>query len=675
MNGFHCAYSGEYDPTTVETLCGALSIQPLTARALIRRGLTEASDAERFLHPEELELSDPFAMPNMRAALERLRKAFTEDENICVYGDYDADGVCATAILLDCFSVYSERVQAYIPSRHSEGYGLHEEAVRKLHARGVNLIVTVDNGISALEEVALCTSLGMDVIVTDHHSRPERLPDCSAVVVPEDGACGAGVALRLARALCGDTRLSRWLPLAAVATVADVVPLTGDNRAVVARGIPWIEDNLGLNALLHAAGNGDNAVDASTLAFLLAPRLNAAGRLGDAMRGVSLLTTEDRHAAETLAAELDGVNAKRRSIEAEIYAEAEGMLSLEDEGVRRAILLSSTGWNVGVIGIVASRMSERHHCPVILFSDAGDGILSGSGRSAGRIDLYAALSACSKHFMRFGGHKGAAGITMAREAFETFSADFREFLRLHYDASDFVLAKDYDERLCLSELTLSAVAELKCLAPFGEGNPEPVYRIDGVRLSELRGIGHDGSHISARAGDGSASLRLVGFGFGERLEEFKTNADDSLSILVRPSIHTYRGMESVELVLTAAETSQKLFDDFFMNVLYNSFCMENLDFPYASDGGAARFDGDSMRRMYLQLRKCVGTGGCRVEELLARFDRPALCALLVFLELGFFSCHEALVTLSPGVQKRALTDSRLYRRLQSKDEREDSSWI
>ncbi|MDO4572512.1 MAG: single-stranded-DNA-specific exonuclease RecJ, partial [Clostridia bacterium] len=595
-------------------------------------------------------------------------RAFREGESICIYGDYDADGICATAILLDCFSEYSGRVTARIPSRHGEGYGLCESAVRALAASGVGLIVTVDNGVSAHAEIALAKELGVDVVVTDHHSLPDRLPECAAVVTPGDAACGAGVALRLARALSGDARLGRWLPLAALATVADLVPLTGDNRVMVARGLPLIEELPGLRALLRAAANGDRPVTASTLAFLLAPRLNAAGRLEDAMRGVELLLAEDIDTADRLAAALNELNSRRRAIEAEILAEAEAMFDEAEVRRSHALLLRRAGWNPGVIGIVASRLCETLHCPVLLFSEGADGLLTGSGRSVEGVHLFRTLTACRERFIRYGGHAGAAGVTMRAEEFEAFCADFLRELALRYDDAAFEPCLRYDETVELSELGLSAVQELRLLEPFGEGNPEPLYRLDGVRLAELRAMGQDGRHVSARAVSGGFTLRAVGFGFGNRLEALRGGG--LWTLLARPSLNQYRGMCAVELMLTEALPAEKLLRDFFVNVLYNSLCVEACGFlgAFARESGA--FQRDSMRSMYRRLRDGMAEG-LEPRSAAERFSAEELCALLVFMELDFFAFDGKLLRHRPGAAPKALSDSRLYRLIRSNEEREE----
>lgn len=671
MSRFVCTYEGEYDKDAVAALCETFGIQPLTARALIRRGLTGAEEARLFMAQEPQALADPFSMHDMEKAVSRLQMAIEKQENICIYGDYDADGICAVAILYDCFSALTDRVSTYIPSRHMEGYGLNVEAVHELNTKGVDLIVTVDNGVSAFDEIALCTSLGIDVIVTDHHNLPEKLPSCDAVVLPPDDACGAGVALRLARALAGDDCLDRWLPLAALATVADIVPLVGDNRVVVKRGLPLVEENLGLRALLRAARSREGAVDATTLAFVLAPRLNATGRLGDAMRGVSLLLAKDVHAADALAAELNEANDERRRVEAEILSQAESMLAESIGLYERAVLLCHTDWNVGVVGVVASRLVEALQRPVILFCENADGTLTGSGRSIATVDLHEALAACQAHFLHFGGHAGAAGLTMRQEAFADFCTDFLAFLDAQYETADFCKAESYDEIVRLEALSLAAVSELQGLAPFGEGNPEPIYRLCDMRLSDLKFIGKDEKHISARACSANASLRLVGFGFGERLRELK-EAADAWSILVRPVLNTYAGMMSVELHLVDAAPEEKLFDDFFIKILYNGLCVGDYDYFRAYADGGNAFSDAAMRGMYSELRVYIGTEGCAPLALLRQFDRVVLCACIVFWELGFFALEDGNIRLSPEVKQRSLFESKVYCLLTASDGREET---
>ena len=470
MTRFYPSYSGSYDGGLVSALTEGLGVSELTARALIRRGVDSHAAGEAFLRPSEEQLLDPYLLPDMDRAVARILLAVERGEQICVYGDYDADVVCATAILLRCLRSMGATAVPYIPSRQTEGYGMNPEAVRRLAGRYVKLIVTVDNGLSAFDEIALCSNLGVDVVITDHHSVGRELPACCAVVsasrrdsaYPNPYLCGAGAAFQLARALLPAADHRDDLALAAVATVADVVPLVGENRAIVALGLSGVPEQRGLAALLKVAGAQDRETDARTLAFTVAPRLNAAGRIGDAMRCVELLLTDEPRRAEQLAASLDEDNTARKTVEGEIFdAAATGL-----DTAARALIACGEGWNPGVVGIVASRLCEKYHRPAILFSEK-DGVLVGSGRSPAGIDLYRTLTGLSKYFIRYGGHARAAGMTLAAENYVAFRADFLKAMD-GYAESCFEPSYGYEEALSLPELSLPGVKELAMLAPFGE---------------------------------------------------------------------------------------------------------------------------------------------------------------------------------------------------------------
>ena len=354
------------DPLLVSTITSACNCSQLVARAMIRRGVSSAEEAVRFLNPNESDLLDPFLLPDMRLAADRIRSAIDKKEHICVFGDYDADGVCSTAMLSQRLLKMGANVEYYIPHRHSEGYGMSADAVRTLHERGVTLIVTVDNGVSAFDEIALCAALKIDVIVTDHHSVGKTIPDCVAVVAasrkdanyPNRYLCGAGVALKLIQALNGGEYAPEELALAAVATIADVVPLTGENRAIAACGLKHIQKLTGLSALLRAAGFSQPRVDEMTVSFMIAPRLNAAGRMATAIEAVHLLLGEDAARADEIASTLNEYNQRRRDTENEILEEAERQIQARGD-TGRAILLMHENWNAGVIGIVASRLCGK----------------------------------------------------------------------------------------------------------------------------------------------------------------------------------------------------------------------------------------------------------------------------------------------------------------------------
>ncbi len=663
------------DPALVETIAEAFQCSRLIARALIRRGVSSLEEARRFLKPSEGDLLDPFLLPDMRVAADRIRLAIEKRERICVFGDYDADGVCSTAMLVQRLRKMNAIVEYYIPHRHSEGYGMSPDAVRTLHERGVGLIVTVDNGVSAFDEIALCEALGIDVIVTDHHSVGKTIPKCIAVVAasrkdasyPNRYLCGAGVALKLIQALNDGAYAPEELALAAVATIADVVPLTGENRVIVALGLRHIPLIQGLSSLLRAAGFQQTRVDEMTVSFMIAPRLNAAGRMATALEAVELLLGEEMARADEIAATLNEYNQRRRDTENEILEEAERMIQARGT-IGRAILLAHESWNAGVIGIVASRLCERYHLPVILFADQ-NGLLTGSGRSIAGIDLFENLSLFSKMFVRFGGHARAAGVTITKEQYETFRLAFEQHIEESYQPEDFYPAFYYDETVLLSELNAQRVKELRLLAPFGEKNAEPVFRVNGVRFASLRAIGKDDKHFCASVVQRDQVMRVIAFGKSDLLEPLNTASDWDL--LARPTINEYRGMESVELFWICANASEEkiaFFNAFFHRRLYNEDCSEeHLAEWYGSYDGRfqAELDDASMRKHYRRLQSALSDGSITLLALIRALQNEELLALCVFAQLTFFDYDPdtGLIFQNSGCTPRTLGESPLYRML------------
>ncbi len=663
----------QIDPALVEEITQTSGVSVLAARALIRRGVSSVADAEHFLAPTAKDLLDPYLLPDMERAVTRIREAIACKETVCVYGDYDADGICSTAMLVKRLAMLGAHVQFYIPNRHSEGYGMNEEAVRKLKARGVSLIVTVDNGISAFNEIALCGALGMDVVITDHHSVGKTVPECVAVVAasrkdatyPNRYLCGAGVALKLIAALCNGVFSNEELALAAIATIADVVPLTGENRAIVSLGLQHLLSVPGLAALLNAAGFSDSTPDEQTVSFILAPRLNAAGRMATAMDGVELLLGTDPERARALAEQLNVYNLKRKEAENAILEEAERQLEAQGRE-EHVLLLAHPDWNPGVIGIVASRLCERFHLPVILFAEQ-DGVMTGSGRSIEGVDLFENLTVFSHLFVRYGGHARAAGVTIAAERYESFREQFIAHIEKSYQPEDFYPSYPYDEALEFSELTTERVRELKRLSPFGEGNPEPVFRFNAVRFASLRAIGKDEKHFSASAVQADRVLRVVAFNKSELLEPLTTAAD--WDFIGKPSINEYRGSATVELFWVCANASTEkvaVFNAFFEQCLYNENCSEeqlrewflSCRFSDVLDISDVR-----MRSYYRALQTAIAPQPRTLNSLIRALKTEELLALCVFSQLSFFvfEPETQLVSFAGTTQSRSLDESALYR--------------
>ena len=558
---------------------------PEALHALLEaRGVDSAEAAERFLHPGPGDLWDPMMLGGMADAVAVIRGAMAAGEPICVYGDYDVDGVCASSILLLWLRANGADARVYLPSRHSEGYGLNEAAIREI-AGWAKLLVTVDCGVTSVELVKLAKELGLRVVVTDHHEPGEALPECPVVNpllagYPFPYLCGAGVAWKLVWAL-GDKMPVEYVDIAALATVADVVSLTGENRAIVRMGLDAINrgPRPGVAALIEVSGLAEKRVTSSNIAFQLAPRLNAGGRLGSAMRALELVTAEDLAAARPLAQALDGENAKRRAIEQQIMAEAEARLQSFDFAEHRAIILAGKDWNPGVIGLAASRLVERYHYPVILLADQGEK-LTGSCRSIEGVDIHAALCGCADVIQRFGGHKQAAGLTLEPEKLDEFIRAMDAWLEANIAPEVYVPVKLYDAEVGLDTVTAGLVAALEGLEPVGFGNPGAVFRARATVL-EARAVGVDGAHLKLTlAGDGR---RIGGIAFREgAMAERFSGGECRADVLFTPNLNTYMGRTEVQMQVRALSEdgageriASKLGDeaalqcDFLTEILYN----------------------------------------------------------------------------------------------------------
>src|SRR4051794_13862716 len=465
----------------VAELARELAVSATTASVLVRRGYGDVERARAFLDGG-LPGHDPFALGDMVAACEAIRAAVAEGRRICVHGDYDADGICATALAVLILRELGAEVEFHLPSRFDEGYGLRSETLSRLAEEGCGLVLTVDCGITATDEVADAKRLGLDVVVTDHHRPAEELPDCP-LVGPYRGAtypfgelCGTGVVYKLGQALLGvgSEALERHLDLVAVATIADVVPLVDENRGLAIAGLRTLASTQkpGLRALMKVAHVDSAAVDAAAVGFRLAPRLNAAGRLGHPEAALELLLTDDTDQAARLAHRLDELNRDRQAVEERILRDAVEEIEAWPEAKqrRRGYVLAREEWHEGVIGIVASRLVERYHRPVVLIA-GNDKEWKGSGRSTGSFDLHGGLAACSEHLARFSGHRAAAGLSIEPAAVEAFAAAFAEHADANLPEEQLRPVTRIDALVHGQELTLDLCAELAKLAPFGLGNP------------------------------------------------------------------------------------------------------------------------------------------------------------------------------------------------------------
>lgn len=535
------------DWTPLASLPGWLS-------ALLRqRGILTEEQARRFLFSSLNDLYDPFLLSGMREAVTLLREAVSRGDPVLIWGDYDADGVCAASILCEALEEEGAAVSRYLPSRHSEGYGLNEAGIRKA-AESCRLLVTVDCGISNPEEVALAKSLGMTVIVTDHHALPPELPAADAVIhplladYPCPFLCGAGVALKLCQALQGLPGVEKRLDLAAVATVADVVPLLDENRIIVREGMSRMASSgrPGLQALMRSA-SVNPPVRSDHLAFRLGPRLNAAGRLGDASLAAELLLTRDPSRAEELARRLEELNSRRQSMEREMtYAARRQAEALPGFAGSRSLVVSGEGWNPGLIGLTAGRLCERYYRPVVALALEGE-LAVGSCRSIPGVNILEMLRHCGDLLERFGGHEQAAGLAVRKDRIETFRRRLEQVIRDSCGEKPFRRRLEYDLSVPFSQWTQDSIRRLDVLEPTGCGNPSPLFLLPGVSVQSMRRVGRDLSHLQLNLLSGDRLIKGIAFSQGDAADQGYTDAD----ILYRPILNEFRGRVSVEAQVMA----------------------------------------------------------------------------------------------------------------------------
>jgi single-stranded-DNA-specific exonuclease len=510
----------------VKALAGTLELSEITASILVRRGYRDVEEARRFV-TGEIEPHDPFLLGDMAVAVDKIRAAIAAGQRICVHGDYDVDGICATALAVLTLRTLGADVEWHLPSRFEEGYGVSGDTISRLADEGCTLLVTVDCGITAVEEVAAAKERGLDVIVTDHHRPGESLPDCPVVATrpsdyPYPELCGTGVVCKLAQALGVD--VAPYLDLVALATIADVVPLLDENRSLAIAGLRSLArtQRPGLQALLRSAGVDPAAVDAAAVGFRLAPRINAAGRLGRPDAALELLLTTDAEEAKRLANELETLNQDRQAVESRILRAAIAEVESWPEARRRSrgYVIWGEDWHEGVIGIVASRLVERFNRPVVLIAGTG-GAWKGSGRSLSAFDLHGALAACSQHLERFGGHRAAAGLSIDPAKLEEFAAAFAAHADATLVEEDLVPVTRIDAVLPGSALTLALATELERLAPFGLGNPEVTLLVPGCEAVQPGVVG-EGKHLRFRIRQGGSDAgSAIAFGLGSQLDRMR----------------------------------------------------------------------------------------------------------------------------------------------------------
>jgi single-stranded-DNA-specific exonuclease len=558
------------DSHIVETLAGQLHLTSLAATLLANRGLKTVEEAQSFLFTNKDSFHDPFLMKDMNIAADRIKKAISNNEKIRIFGDYDADGVSSTTVMMTALNRLGANADFYIPNRFTEGYGPNEMAFRRAANEGVKLMITVDTGISAVAEARIAKELGMDYIITDHHEPGPELPEALAIIHPKiegnpypfKDLAGVGVAFKLAHALLGELP-EDLLEIAAIGTIADLVPLFGENRLIAARGIAGLRETKrpGLVSLIKKSGTKQQELNEESIGFGMAPRINAAGRLGDADPAVDLLMAEDAETADSIADEIDAMNKERQAIvqttSEEAIRQVEELYPPQDNGV---LIVGQEGWNSGIVGIVASKLVERFYRPAIVLSfDREKGLAKGSARSIMGFDLFKNLSECRDLLPHFGGHPMAAGMTLKIEDVAELRSRLNALAKEQLTEEDFMPVTMLDGVAAIEDISIQTIEEMNLLAPFGMGNPKPKILIEKSEIAGIRKIGANQNHLKLQLKKNESALDGVGFNLGHKFDHLSPLA--KVSVIGELSVNEWNNVRKPQIFLADLAVEQwQLFD-------------------------------------------------------------------------------------------------------------------
>ena len=681
-------------------------LDSLAAQILYQRGIQTPQALVAFLHPSLDNLHDPYLLHDMEKAVERIRRAIEDYEQILIYGDYDADGMTSASILKEALEELGAECQVYLPNRFTDGYGPNQSVYKYfIEQQAVSLIVTVDNGVAGHEAIAFAQEAGVDVIVTDHHSLPNQLPDAYAIIHPEHPAgnypfkelAGCGVAFKLATALLEQVQPD-LLDLVAIGTIADMVSLTDENRVMVQYGLSLLKqsERIGLQEMMRLAGLEPSQVNEETVGFQLAPRLNALGRLDDPNPAIELLTGFDEEEVAAIAAMIDEKNTERKDLVQAIYEEAKSLVQA-DKPVQ---VLAAEGWNPGVLGIVAGRLLEELQQPVIVLSIQG-GLAKGSARSVEAVDIFQALNDHRDLFVAFGGHSGAAGMTLQVENLEALSEVLTAFILENQLDLTQKPSLVLDEELNLAELSLDSVKSLEKLAPFGMNFAKPIFFLRDVQVESARTMGQDNAHLKLRLLKDGVNVDLVAFGQGQLAQEFSQVKD--LELAVHLSVNQWNGHRTIQLMLVDARVhGVQLFDIRAKNsplpeaVPILTAEVEGdrvvlLDIPERPEDLRELFAGKEFQAIYFknQIQQAYYLTGYGSREQFTKFYKAInqfpefdvryklkdladyltipyillIKMVQIFQELGFVTITDGVMSVNKEAQKRAIAESQIYQDL------------
>ncbi len=545
------------DDNKVEELVEQKHISNLLASILVNRGITEEKELEVFLNPTRKDFYDPFLLPDMEIAVDRIIKAVNNKEKIMIYGDYDADGITSVSVLKKYLNQIGLETGEYIPNRLNEGYGLNKEAILKIYNMGYKLMVTVDCGISGLEEVEYANTLGIETIITDHHEPAEQLPNAIAVIdakrkdniYPFNQLAGVGVVFKLIQAISIKLNLDekeylKYLDLVCIGTISDIVPLVDENRVIAKLGLKLIEQtkNIGLRTLLNIANF--KKIDSNAISFGVAPRINACGRMGAQEEALKLFLTEDKQEALKIAKNLVKFNQERQNTEKQIFEDVIQEIEKNNDKEKKCIVLAKENWHHGIIGIVSSKVTEMYYKPSILICLEGD-MGKGSGRSVPGFDLYNALSKCNNYIEKFGGHSMAIGISIKKENFEKLKAEIEKCAE-ESNISDIMPIINIDKRINLKDISIEEAKSLELLEPFGEANKMPIFLIQNLKIDSIRALS-DGKHLKLTLKQDNYIIDTIGFNMGELSKQYLLG--DKVDVVGTIEINTFGNKENIQMNL------------------------------------------------------------------------------------------------------------------------------
>ena len=649
------------DKKKAALLAAELGVSPLLAGILLNRGIDNAVAAREFLHPEAREYYDPYLLPDMDKAVKRIRSAIEAREQIVVYGDYDADGITATTVLLRTLQQLGGWADYYIPDRFTEGYGVNLEALKRMHSQGTSLVITVDCGIKSVEELRRMQDC-MDFVVTDHHLPGEELPPAVAVIdahrqdseYPCAELAGVGIAFKLCQALWQDMKKAPaenpGLEIVALGTVADAVPLVDENRKIVAEGLKRMKNSsfVGISALIEATGLGNREIASTSIGFVLAPRINVAGRLKSARLSVELLLSENEEMAREMAQQLNELNNTRKELKEDIQAMAEEQLKTMDMDNARVIVVAGQEWHHGVLGLVASSLQEKYYLPTVVIS-VKDGVGKGSCRSIPGFNLFQALTSCQPALVQFGGHEMAAGLTVREENIDMLRDMLEQEAGRQMTAAQYIPRYDIDMEISPAEMTMAMVEELSLLEPCGMKNEPPLFACRGLSCINPELKGADAKHLKFTVLDRGRQVDAIAFNMPEELDRVARGGFD---MVYSASINEWRDMRNLQCMVRSLDEpvpcqQATVVDREFMKQIY-IFLRNRLD-----DGH--RLSGDT-GWLAMQAR----LEGCRAEE------QNVADAVTVLLELGLLKrTPEGYLELNRVAGKMDLHDSPTFRRLNS----------